>query len=455
MNIVNYLIPAKLQLTIFQLEGYEIKPFLKWIGNNYLKRNIAFKRELVFTSKVKLIAGMSIVFLFSVLLLAINSKLWFVILLLLIVNPWILFTISILILKPYELYNRQKTINSTNFKIRKLENLNVIGITGSFGKTSTKEILYQILSQKYSVLRTPESYNTVFGVARVVEIELDDSYDYFICEMGAFRKGEIKALAQMVEPKWGILTGITTQHYTKFGSLENTIAAKFELIEAIEDEKKLVCNLDDENIGSELIRRKIKANGFAPISKIEFGDNGSKFAIKLINRTYKVETKLFGLANINNIASASTMALLQGMSANEIIKGIENLEPIDNRLKLEKRGKSVIVNNTYSSNIKAFELLIETAKLCSGSKVLVTPGIVELGKLSKKTHKNLGGQVRDVFDKIVLVGRNSRTHAMAQNIPQNKFSIIDDTREAYSSEVANLVGKYDWIFLENDVTQNY
>jgi len=127
-------------------------------------------------------------------------------------------------------------------------NLKVIGITGSYGKTSTKEFLYQILRQKYKVLKTPGSYNTLFGIYKVINHELDARYDFFICEMGAYKIGEIKELCDCVLPDFAILTGINEQHLERFGKIENTIKAKFEIVETLKDKATAAINHADENV---------------------------------------------------------------------------------------------------------------------------------------------------------------------------------------------------------------
>jgi UDP-N-acetylmuramoyl-tripeptide--D-alanyl-D-alanine ligase len=373
----------------------------------------------------------------------------------LLTNPFAALGLSLLILKPYEVYKKRQTINITKEKINSLNKLQIIGITGSFGKTSTKEILYQILKNKYKTLKTPESYNTLFGIAKVVDLELDNTYEYFICEMAAYKIGEINELCNMIPPKFGILTGITTQHFEKFGSLKNTIKAKFELVDGINNIGNIIFNLDDLNIKSELAKRGINyPSNTLSTKNIQIDKSGSYIEFLFNGKTYKVKTKLFGLAHIKNILIAANMALKLGLPMEYIISQISKLDSIDNRQVLQIFGKSVIVNNTYSSNPQGFTETIETAKLVKGKKALVTPGLVELGKLEKQIHLDLGKKAKGVFNKVILVGENARTKSFASGVHEN-FEFINDTRENYSTKLEEIKEKYDWIFLENDLTQNY
>src|SRR6266404_3181464 len=426
----------KTQLTILQLEEYKPLRFLRWILKHPFASKVLVKKSLVVTPKIK-----------NIIIISVLLILFPPFLVTLIIAPFINLTIATIILKPYEIYNRYKTINDTHQKILSLKNLKVIGITGSFGKTSTKEILYQILKTKYKVLRTPESFNTVFGVAKVVDLELDDSYDYFICEMAAYKIGEIKELCYMVPPEYGILTGITTQHFERFGSLANTIKAKFELVDEIKDKEKIIFNTSDINITNELKIRKIKITENKILAKnIKFNKYGSSFN--------GITTSLFGFANIKNIILASNIALKLGMSEKEIMEAIKNLKPFENRNVLIQSGKAAIVNNTYSSNIQSFVELIETAKTIKGKKALVTPGIVELGSLELEVHKDLGKKLNNIFDKVVLVGKNGRTNSLAKGL-ETKYEFINDNRKEYFDKIEELKKNYSWIFLENDVTENY
>lgn len=469
MNIISYFSPFRLQLCIFQLEGYNLARFLKWIRNNFFTRKLSNKKGLVITTKIKLLESLSIFSLFMFI-----SLFWFftkeillttILSIVLITQPYFLLISAQLLLTPYEFVNRLLTIKKTRKKILSFTNMKVIAITGSYGKTSTKEILYQILKNKYKTLKTPESYNTLFGIAKVVKLELDDSYEYFICEMGAFRTGEIKALCQMIPPTYGLLTGITSQHLERFGSMKNTISAKFELPDSIKNTNNILYNLDDINISSELLNRQvITSTGYGleneksivKASSVNLNNRGSSFELEFQKIRLAVKCPLFGLSNVKNVLAASTMAYILGLDPEYITKQISKLNPFPNRNQLKIFASSTIVDNTYSTNEEGFKETIKTAQLLTGKKALVTPGIVELGSQETSIHQLLGELSSGVFDKIVLVGKNNRTKSFAGGVINKKsIEYIDDNRQNYKTSVEQLLKKYDWIFLENDLTQNY
>lgn len=451
--------PLNLQLKIFQLEGYNPTRFLTWILKNFWVRKTEEKKKLILTPKIKLIR----LFYFAVLVATfifvqtITQKLLISMAITLIIatQPYIALIVSSLFFIPAEVIYNLYLIQKTRNKILSFKKLKVIAITGSYGKSSTKEILYQLLKNKYKVLKTPESYNTVLGISKVVDYELDGSYDFFICEMAAYHPRDIKKLCRMIPPQYGILTGITSQHLERFRSLKNIIRTKFELPESVEDQKKMVYNLKNIEVGKEVAARKIRNPiDYFEAKKISFTPAGTQFVLNANRRSIPVITRLFGYANVENLLGAMRMANLLNIDIKEIVKSAKNLNQTPHRFSLSKYGRATFVDNTFSSNEMSFEQMIKTAKAVSGKKVLITPGLVELGKTEQEIHKKLGQASRGVFDKIILVGKNRRTLAFSDGL-QEEVKFINDLREEYFAKINEVKDEFDWVFLENDITENY
>ncbi len=373
-----------------------------------------------------------------------------------------------LVLKPYEIWNKLNTIQDTQDKIKLFKKLKVIGITGSYAKTSVKEILYHILKSKYKVLKTPKSYNTVFGIAKVVALELDDTYDYFICEMGAYKRGDIKELCEMVFPIYGILTGIAEQHIDRFGSLENIIEGKFELIDSLPASGFAVLNGDNPHIANKisevsipyiLYGLDIKKTG-VKAEKISLSDSGTAFLLNINGNIKTVNTRLLGRSSIQNILGAITMASQLGMSISEICDAVKTLEPVSNRLELIKQGGLTIINDAYNSNPVGFLEAIETARLFkSKKKILVTPGIVDLADRNDEIHENLGKQSAGIFDYIVLVTDSVRTRSLKKGLlstgmDNNKVILVNDLNDARKWLESN-ASEDSLVVFENDLPDNY
>lgn len=464
--------PLITYLHIFQLEGYKSERLFKWVLSNFFKRQLDGKKPLVWTQKVLLLYDVSIfltVFIpFVVFLLVGNSTLSLLIFFLLIVQPYFQLILSLALLKPYEIFNKKLVILRIRGKISKLNNLQVIGITGSYGKTSTKEFLYQILRTKYKVFRTPASYNTVFGIAKVIDLELDKNYDFFICEMGAYKKGEILELCKMVNPKYGILTGITEQHLERFGSLENIIEGKFELIDSLPTDGFAVLNGDNEYIVLNLQKTNVSyflygvENPSVQInaSNVNFSDDGTEFILQVNDKKQKMKTKLIGNSNIQNIIGAASLAFKLGINLQEIAAAVNDLEAVPNRLELLSRDGLVIVNDGYNSNPIGFREAIETVRKMHGkSKIIVTPGIVELGNKTTEVHKELGKLSSEVFDYAVLVGKNERTISFEEGLRMKRYSndkikFVEDLNKAQKL-LKEISTDGSIVLFENDLPDNY
>lgn len=449
----------KKYLTILQLEGYDIARFLRWLIKGGVFNPTETKIKLVVTAKVKLIAIVTFVIGLLILLYIykINNNLLLLTFstIFLFLNTYILIILSTLVLKPLDYFFRIYEILTIKKRLSSCRELKVIGVTGSYGKTSTKEILYQLIKDKFKTLRTPESFNTIAGIKKSLHYELDNSYELLICELSAYQKGDIKRLCGILNPTYGILTGITTQHLERFGSLPNIIKTKFELYDYITNKKNVILNINSINVVSEIANRHLEnMSEYLKATDISFSKSGSKFEIKYKNKSYKVSTKLFGFSNIENIMGALTMALKLGIDIDYLINRISNLTPIQSRFVIKDSGNSIIVDNTFSSNEQSFKETIRVAEAVKGKKVLVTPGLVELGKDEGLINDRIGVLADRIFDKIVLVGNNSRTTSFSKNFKSSP-EFITDTRKDYFDCIEILKQKYDWIFLENDVTQNY
>lgn len=453
----------KLYLHILQLEGYEPGRFLAWLLRNLFTRKVENKKPLVWTAKATFLyyASLFLALALPAMLSLVNITYAFALFLIFVIQPWTTLLLALLLMKPYEIVNRQRVIEKTRVKIQGFQGLQVIGIAGSYGKTSVKEVLYQLLRKKYKVLRTPKSYNTVFGIAKVVDLELDKNYDFFICEMGAYKKGDIAELCQMVGPKHGILTGIAEQHLERFGSLENIVAGKFELIESLPRGGEAVLNGDNEHIVANAWRAKSVYRFYGVENEksevraddIKYSDQGSEFTVTLGKDSFAVQTKLLGKGNVQNILGAVALAKHLGLSIEELKEAIKDLEPIPNRLELIKRNGNTIVNDSYSSNPEGFKESIEVVRqIKANTKVLITPGIVELGSRTKEVHEDLAKAADGVFDRAILVGETERTKPFADSLEKTKYQFVKSTNDALA-EMEKL--KDTLVLIENDLPDNY
>lgn len=301
------------------------------------------------------------------------------------------------IAKIYEVPHNNKFIRLAKEKLS-ASDIKVIAITGSYGKTSTKNILYDILSKKYRVLTTPRSHNTPVGIALAVNNANLADYDIFIAEMGARHLGDIAELCEICPPDISLITGICGQHLETFLSFQNIVKAKGEILGATKQEAIIA---DD---AFELFADyDCKKTSCGCISEINCGADGTKFTLTLGGESRSVKTALLGEHSAYNIALAAQAAFAIGMTLDEIASAVPEIEPIEHRLQLIKNGGVNILDDGYNSNVKGARAALKVLNYFDGRKIVVTPGLVELGVLEEEENcqfgKNLVG-----FDLVILVG---------------------------------------------------
>jgi len=456
--------PYVIHLQILQQSEYRISSFIKWILNNFTKRKLENKKALQFSLKAKIILSLSIFISLGLILVftLLFGVLGLVLGLILSTQTYLFLIIATLIFKPIEYFARQRIKNSAIKKLNTFDKLTVIGITGSYGKTSVKEFLYAILKTNFSVLKTPQSYNTVLGISKVIDLELDESYEYFICEMAAYKRGEIKELSQMLKPKHGILTGINEQHLEMFGSLENTTKAKFELIQAIPSNGFSVINLDNKYI-KENYEKYNKNYVFYGLGDYDFSaknikitEEGSQFDLILNKKIYSCETRLLGKSQIENIVVASALAFKLGMNPVKIVAAIKNIRPVPHRLQPKTINNYFVIDDAYNSNITGFkESLYLLQNFESRTKVIVTPGIVDLGNETLQIHRKLGEVCDEVCDLIILVGKSERTKGLEAGVKnKNKVKSINTIADLWPT-LDDMKLEDPVVLMENDLPDNY
>ena len=354
-------------------------------------------------------------------------------------------------------------------KLKNMSNLKIIGITGSYGKTSSKNILSDILNIKYNALPTPRNLNTFNGLIMTVNNHMDKFTDIFIAEMGAYVKGEIRGLCKLIKPKYGILTTIGTAHLESFGSEENIISGKFELIESLPSDGFAVLNGDDPKQVNYELKNNVKTiwigidNKDADVraANIRCSSNGTSFDVvfKDSDKKYEFETKLLGNHNVYNILAGIACGVEFGIDIDDLIKAVKSVKPVEHRLELKRLGNFYQIDDAYNSNPVGAANACKVLGMMPGIKVVVTPGMIELGAKEKEYNKKFGEQIAEVADYAVLIGEK-RTVPIKEGLLDNGFDkdkiiVFNDVRDAYPF-IGTLTGKKDvYALFENDLPDTY
>ena len=324
--------------------------------------------------------------------------------------------------------------------VEKLRKVNpfVIAITGSYGKTTTKDFVTHFLSQKYKTQKTEKSENTFFGVVRTINNKLTNDTRYFVCEIGAYKKGEIKELAEVVKPKMAIITGIEPQHVDLFGSMNNLKDAKFEIVDSLKNEGFAIFNLSDievfamhekakklypetKTFGYKVYmknsREKIKDENCRIVSIVEKQSlNEVQFSVlengKQVNNKFTVKTT--GVHFIENISCAILISRILGLSWVEIEKAMSSLITPEGTMSLIKTVTgAIIVNDSYNSSQKSFTAALDYLSFFKNKKkVVISSGIIELGEFSQKIHEDLGVKMSELIDKVIVTNKDNALYIL-------------------------------------------
>ncbi len=374
----------------------------------------------------------------------------------------VILLISNLINAPIEHAVKRYYLNDALKMLRSCPDMTVVGITGSYGKTSMKHFLSTILEQKYNVLIPPKNYNTPMGIVKTVRSELRGYHEVFVCEMGAKKVGEIKELCDIVSPKYGIITSIGPQHLESFKSIDNIIKTKFELADNLNG-GKLFVNLDNEYI------REKKPENAVTYGQAEDADyrgtdisvsrDGTSFTVVYPDgAAHKFETVLIGAHNVTNLCGAIAMAKELGVDDEDIETGIMKITPVPHRLELSRNGGITIIDDAYNSNPNGCRAALDTLGYFD-YKIIVTPGMVELGEKEEELNREFGTEAAAVCDFVILVGEKQTRPILAglhdAGYPDEKIYVAESLNDAMQKVYSIETDREKCVLLENDLPDNY
>ena len=366
---------------------------------------------------------------------------------------------------PFERMSARSFMRDASAEMKKLkaEGLKVVGITGSYGKTTAKNILTVMLSGKCRVCASPKSYNTPLGICRTINDVLAPDDGIFIAEMGARRKGDIAEICTVAEPDYALITGVGCQHYETFGSLENIADTKYELVEAVGEKGLAVFNCADEGARELSLRRtgRMMKTGDGDdcdvrYSSLVLSPSGTTFDVTAGGKTVSIRTPLLGRHVPALICACIAIAADMGVSLEECAKACEKLAPVEHRLEVIRVGGRTIIDDSYNSNPCGAKNALEVLSAFDGEKIVVTPGMVELGGLENDANAELGRNIAGVCDMAILVGSRAKTikaSAMEAGMPEERIKTAMSL-DAAKKILATLPDGCAILF-ENDLPDNY
>lgn len=484
------------QLYIYQLEEYDTNRFTKAITSKGLIPPKTLRKKVVWTSKAKALTLIAVIlmtvfaFMLSYLLnyFFLHTITLFALVFLLLLYSFFIFSFVFLaqaqtILRPIENKKKRELIKEATQKIVSLKSINkefkIIGITGSYGKTTMKEVITQVLDSKYKVVSTFENQNTPIGIARKILNDVDKKTEILVVEMGEYVKGDVDAICKITPPDISIITGINEAHLERYGTMQNAIDTKFEIVENTKAEGLVLLNADDaltvENYkrfakdkkivwfsskNSELSEYKVKKVTLDQ-NKLELNfviDSPKKEGIH--DGIIDFHTKFLAEYIIGNIIAAMIVASELGLRDTEVRLGVSQLKPVEHRLEASMLTDNIVlIDDTYNGNSNGIQEGINLLKKFDGRrKVYITPGLVETGDLSESIHLEIGARLAKVADLVVLI-KNSVTPFIEKGLVDAGFNVeniiwFDDAKTTYSS-LRNFVKEGDVVMMQNDWSDNY
>lgn len=352
----------------------------------------------------------------------------------------------------------------------------VIGIAGSYGKTSTKNIMAQLLSPHKQTLPTPKSFNTLMGITRTINENLEPKHELFIVEMDAYNTGEIAKMCELVEPQVGVITSVGPQHLERFGSIERIADALYELVASLPTASPAViyggesmsANLAERasRAGYRVVRYGLEGESGAPFdvvaSDIVVDERASHFTWRWAaeNLEFRVSIPLLGQHNILNVSAALAVVHLLGLPVAQAVRHAIRLEPAQHRLQLmPSQGGITVIDDSYNANpVGVHNGLDVLAQMRGNAKILVTPGMVELGSVEEDENKRFGEHAAQVCQHVILVGEQ-QTKPILAGLQESGFSSqyihIVNTLEEVTATLGQIAKPGDVVLFANDLPDTY
>ncbi len=372
----------------------------------------------------------------------------------------VIVSVIVLLFQPFFVAARNRILQKAKKKMARFPNLIVVGITGSYGKTSTKEFLATILSAKFKVLSTPEHKNSEIGIAQTILQDLKSDHEIFIVEMGAYNKGGISLLCDIVKPRIGVVTGVNEQHLATFGSLENLLSAEGgrELAENIPSAGLLVLNGDNKYC-LDLYKKTDKPKKIYTVNKEKIDSDiwTEELTMKTDSLDFVVVDRdkhathivvdVLGAQHVQNLLGAMLVARELDMTFEEIAEAAKKISQAQGGMTLSTGTHGIkVIDSSYSANpdgvradldyLKIFGETQPLPRLRRARKVIVMPCLIELGQKSIEVHIQIGKKIAEICDMAVITTRDKfeeiRNGAIINGMSPDNVLFVENQKEIFN-----------------------
>lgn len=464
--------PLIYQLYLLQIEDYRISGYFRLLGERgfYFPQN-KLRKSIVWTAKAKSIFAFSIalaLLIFAVVLLASTIAAVFWALLALLFMPFI-YILATLVIWPFDYFTKHFLITKAREHVASQSNLKIVGIAGSYGKTTMKNVIASTLCKKLNVISTPESVNTPVGISRWIIKNLKSDTQVMIVEMGEHYKGDISFLCSITPVDIAVITGVNEAHLERLKSIDNAIATIFEIAQDAKRDSLVLMNSDDKLVSANY-KKFIgnKKSAFYTKSKNELAElrveNASfdekELAWKFdLGELKGLASHILGEYSLGNIMAAVLVAKELGLDDQAIKQSIGDVKPIEHRLQpIKGASDMLVIDDSYNGNPDGADEAIKTLSRFNRRKIYLTPGLVEIGSKTKEVHLEIGRKLAKVANQVMLI-KNSVTPLIADGLKEQKFPESDIIWFDSADEAHSSLGKYlkpgDVIVFQNDWSDEY
>lgn len=372
-----------------------------------------------------------------------------------------------LLTKPIENRIHRHFIRQAKEKLAQMPDLTVIAITGSYGKTSTKFMIRDLLGERYSVCATPGSYNTPMGICKVINNDLEISHQVLVLEMGARYEGNIDELCDIAEPDIAVVTNVGIAHLETFGSQEAIARTKSTLIGRTKPGGTAVLNTDDDLVRSmadlrddiEIIATGITGGDIAA-SEIHYDNEGTRFTVTSGEESEPFRLKLLGKHNVQNMLLAVGVGTSLGLRLTTMALAAGRIEPVEHRLQLKRQDGLTIIDDAFNSNPVGARNAVEIlGQFESGRRIIITPGMIELGEIQVEKNREFGQQIASAdLDLVILVGEK-QTEPIREGLAESGFDgnkvIVAKSLYEANRIMQDYAEEGDVVLYENDLPDTY
>lgn len=383
------------------------------------------------------------------------------------VSVWIF--LALILINPIDGFLKKRLVKHAKIKLNKYDQLKIIGIAGSYGKTTAKEFVYAALNGQTRVLKTPENINTPVGIARLIlKTNLND-FDIFIVEMGEYKIGDVKEICELTRPDISIVTGVNEAHAERMGNIECAKKAIFEVVEFAKKDTKVFVNFDDDNAYNYAGKLNYamfyglneNSYGFSVLENIFYEKElKRKIVVQIDGNKYELRTSLIGEYVASNVVLCLSVVKSLDLDLRKAINGLYKMNPIPHRLEIIKgAGDVVVIDDSYNGNPDGVsEAIYLLGEFKNRRKIFLTPGLAEMGEKNEEIHKNIGCQLARSVDLVILI-KNSATPFIAAGLAQKGFAKeevvwFNSATDAHKA-LSGILKPNDVILFQNDWTDNY